>query len=215
MINPSSFKSIDLTMSFSQGMDGYTVEIAKKIEEDGWNARNLHFYSHAGTHMDAPLHFGLKGTIDEFTPKQLMGKAWVAHIPVKEPQRLLQVDDLGLIVSKFQAGDSLLLRTGWSEFVGQEKYRSELPRIGEELAHWCVDNQVKMLGVEPPSVADVNNLQEVTSIHQILLGGNVIIIEGLTNLDKIEAEQVLLIALPLKIAGGDGSPARVIALEEN
>ena len=81
------------------------------------------------------------------------------------------------------------------------------------MALWCLDNEVKMLGVEPPSVADVNNLKEVTEIHQILLKG-VIIIEGLTNLESLQSNCVELIALPLKIENGDGSPARVIAIEK-
>jgi kynurenine formamidase len=67
---------------------------------------------------------------------------------------------------------------------------------------------------EPSSVDDVNNLEEVTKIHEILLSGGVIIIEGLTNLSNIKRELVDLIALPLKIAQGDGAPTRVIALEE-
>ena len=111
-------------------------------------------------------------------------------------------------------GDKLLRQTDWSKLIGQHKYRNDLPRISESLARWCVDSQVKMLGVEPPSVADVNNLEEVSKIHQILLGGNVIIVEGLCNLDQLNQSEVLLIALPLKIHKGDGAPARVIALEE-
>ena len=98
--------------------------------------------------------------------------------------------------------------------MSKQRYREGLPRISEELAEWCVAKKIKMLGVEAPSVADVNNLPEVTLIQRVLLGGNVVIIEGLTNLDKIQQEKVQLIALPLKIQGGDGSPARVIALEE-
>jgi kynurenine formamidase len=70
-----------------------------------------------------------------------------------------------------------------------------------------------MLGVEPPSVADVNNLPEVTKIHEILLGGGITIIEGLCNLDQIKAEFVTLIALPIKYKNGDGAPARVVAIE--
>jgi kynurenine formamidase len=62
-------------------------------------------------------------------------------------------------------------------------------------------------------VADVNNLEELTNIHRILLGGGVIIVEGLTNLDQISSQVVTLAAFPLKIAGGDGAPARVIAFE--
>ena len=91
-------------------------------------------------------------------------------------------------------------------------FRNELPRISEELANWCVANKVKMIGVEPPSIADVNNLDEVTKIHKILLK-TVIIIEGLTNLEQLKSNCVELIALPLKIEDGDGSPARVIAIE--
>jgi arylformamidase len=71
-----------------------------------------------------------------------------------------------------------------------------------------------MLAVEPPSVADVNNLAEVTLIHKILLGGNIIIVEGICNTEDITKEIVQLIALPLKILKGDGAPARVIAIQE-
>ena len=77
-----------------------------------------------------------------------------------------------------------------------------------------VQKSIGILGVEPPSVADVNNLEEVTKIHQILLGGDVIIVEGLCNLDLIEKPKVKLIALPLKVTNGDGAPARVIAIQE-
>ena len=215
MLDFSKYNCIDLTMPYQEGIAGYAYDIARTVEKDGWNARTLHLYSHAGTHMDAPLHFGVsKDTIDEFLPSQLMGQAWVVNIPIHQSQQLITIEDLGSIANQFQVGDSLLLRTDWSQFVELPKYRNELPRISEGLAHWCVKNKVKMLGVEPPSVADVNNLEEVTIIHHILLKGQVIIIEGLTNLDQIQQPKVLLIALPLKIKDGDGAPARVIALEE-
>ena len=68
--------------------------------------------------------------------------------------------------------------------------------------------------MEPPSIADVMDMEEVTKIHEILLGGNIIIVEGLTNLDAVSKEKVKSIALPLKIKRGDGAPARVIAMEK-
>ena len=73
--------------------------------------------------------------------------------------------------------------------------------------------QVALIGVEPPSVADVNDREELVSIHRILLEGGVTIVEGLTNLDELTQKQVTFIALPLKIDGGDGSPVRAIAIE--
>jgi len=93
-------------------------------------------------------------------------------------------------------------------FVDEAKWRDELPRVSLELTRWRVEHRVKLLGVEPPSVADVNHLPELIGIHQTLLGGGVLIVEGLTNLDAIFQEKVFFAALPLKPLRGDGSPVR-------
>ena len=216
MIDLSQYHLHDLTHTYDSLVDGYSDSIAKKIDDDGWNARWLSIYSHAGTHMDAPLHFGVDGcTIDRVPLHLLMGKAHIGRIELQQNNQLLDVSDLGSIAHRIQPGDSLLLSTGWSEKLGSEAFRKHLPRISENLAHWCVSRKLKILGVEPPSVADVNNLNELTNIHRILFKGEVIIVEGLKNLNKIVADEVFLIALPLKISDGDGAPARVIALEKN
>jgi len=211
----SAYNLIDLTQTYDPGVPGFDYQISKSIEEDGWNARNLNIYSHAGTHMDAPAHFNLPGTIENIPPDQFIGRAWIAPILIHEHQQLILVKDLSpQIINDLQPGDSLILHTNWNPEIGLDVYRDALPRISEELALWCVNRQIKMLAVEPPSVADVNNMEEVTKIHLILLGGNVVIIEGLINVDKIQKDRVILMAFPLKIKGSDGSPARVIAFEE-
>jgi len=208
-------KYIDLTLTYHPNMPGVAFDTARTLEKDGWNAKTLHLYSHSGTHMDAPLHFGVDGpTIDQTPLESCIGPTWVVDLSGIAPKALISVEDLGEVARQFQAGDSLLLKTGWSQYLEEEKYRNGLPRISEELAHWCVQNKVKMLGVEPPSIADVNNLEEVTRIHQILLKGGVTIVEGLTHLDKITRKKVTFMALPLKIAGGDGAPARAIVIED-
>lgn len=205
----------DLTLAYDERMEGVSFENTKVLERDGWNARTLHIYGHSGTHMDAPLHFGVNsGTIDDLEPSDFIGHAHVLRLHVKEDSYLISVTDLQPVKDQILPGDSLLIQSGWSAFVHDHRYRNGLPRISEELAHWLVDRQVKMLGVEPPSVADVNNLEEVTRIHQILMKGGITIIEGLTNLDKIKGETCTLLAFPLKIKDGDGAPARVIAMED-
>jgi kynurenine formamidase len=174
--------------------------------------------------MDAPFHFGVSDeTIDAYPLTRFISKrAWLVNLSKIEAKSLIFVRDLGDIAQKFKKGDSLLLRTDWSKRLTtdgtsqeyREGYRNDLPRISKELAEWCVSKKVNVLGVEPPSVADVNNLPEVTEIHHILLRGGIIIVEGLTNLDLIEKQYVQLIALPLKIKKGDGAPCRVIAIEK-
>jgi kynurenine formamidase len=207
-------KITDLTLTYEEGMRGVAFETSKTKAFDGWNAKTLHLYSHAGTHMDAPFHFDVNDqTIDEFDVSRFICNSWVVPIDAHSKQKL-KVEDLGMFADLIEKGDGVILQTGWSEFVNESKYREELPGIHESLAHWFVEKGINMLAVEPPSIADVMDLEEVTKIHEILLGGDIIIVEGLTNLDALTKENVKLVALPLKIKDGDGAPARVIAIEE-
>lgn len=206
---------IDLTLPLTPGQRGVAMDPKFSRAREGWNAATWHLYSHAGTHMDAQVHFEAGAeTIDQHTPERCMGPAWIVRLPHTAPQALLTVSSLGPVAAKLRPGDSLLLNTGWSRHVSDTAlYRDQLPRIGEALALWCVEKKVKLLGVEPPSVADVNHLPEVTRIHEILLGGGVIIVEGLTNLDQLTSDCVFFTALPLKLSGGDGCPVRALAIE--
>jgi kynurenine formamidase len=208
-------KIVDLTLTYTNNFTGFSKEISRTVKKDGWNASTLTFYSHCGTHMDAPIHFNVsQQTIDEIPISDFVGKAWVIDVREVGSKGLITVNHIpNDVLNDFVSGDSLIFWTGWSQYVNTPKYRDDLPRISEDMANWCVDNKVKMIGVEPPSVADVNNIEEVTKIHEILLKG-VVIIEGLTNLKKLQSNCVELIALPLKISGGDGAPARVIAIEK-
>ncbi len=205
---------IDLTHTLTNALSGVSIMQAKTIEKDGWNAKNLNIYSHAGTHIDAPVHFGIDGpTIDEYTIDQLSGIAHVIDIPVSDQKKLLEVSDISKQNIQLVKGESVILKTGWNKmlYIDPTAYRDNLPRISEDLAHWFVEKQVKMIAVEAPSVSDVNNIKEVTAVHQILFRGGIIIIEGICNLEAIHTKKVELMALPLKIQNGDGAPARVIA----
>jgi arylformamidase len=206
---------IDLSLTLRAGMRGVSFEAARTLERDGWNARTLHLYSHAGTHMDAQTHFAAgQETIDQIPLDRCMGPAWLVSISNPEPGMLITIGHLGPVATRMKPGDSLLIRTGWSAHLDDVSlYRDHLPRISEELALWCVEHQVKMLGVEPPSVANVHQRAELTRIHSILLGGGVVIVEGLTNLELLRSPKVFFVALPLKIEGGDGCPCRAFAVE--
>jgi kynurenine formamidase len=207
---------IDLTLTVSPALRGVTFDTHTTVAEHGWNSRMLHLYSHSGTHMDAPRHFeaGDDSTIDQIPLDRCFGPAWVVDLTGIEPKALITVKHLGPVAQKARPDDGLLLRTGWAAHVNDPAvYRDGLPRIGPDLADWCVERRIRLLGVEPPSVADVNNLAEVTAIHRTLLGGNVIIVEGLTNLDALRHDRVFFGAVPLKIDGGDGSPCRAFALD--
>ncbi len=207
-------KVIDLSLDVNNDMPGVDVSVTKRLEVEGWNATTLSLYSHCGTHMDAPRHFLPEGaTLEQQDLSVCVGPATVVNVAPAQPRQLISVDDLGPLADTIEPGARLLFRTDWHKRYGTRSYRDQLPRISIDLANWLVERNVVLIGVEPPSVADVNNKQELTEVHQTLFRGNVLIVEGIANLDQITSPQVEFIALPLKITGGDGSPVRAIAIE--
>ena len=203
---------IDLTQTLSHGMRGVEIHPHTRLANEGYNTTNLHLYSHAGTHMDAPLHFLDGGaTIDQWPLAQCIGQALVVDLSFKTPDSLISVADLGAAAAKIGQGARVLLRTDWDDHATMPDYRTHFPRISRELATWLVAQGVWLVGVQTPSVASLADREELRDVHQILLRGGVVIVECLMNLRELP-EVVTFIALPLKVAGGDGSPVRAVAL---
>lgn len=207
-------KITDLSLPIEPGIRGFEIAPATSIEEEGWNTTTLSLYSHCATHMDAPRHFIPDGrTIDQQPLEACIGPALVIDLTPIAPKQLLKSDDFTSYEQRIRPGCRLLLRTDWYQRHGTPEYRDELPRISRELAQWFVERKVGLVGVEAPSVADVNDLTEVTEVHQTLLGGNVVIVEGLAHLDALGSDEVEFIGLPLNVIGGDGTPIRAVAIE--
>jgi kynurenine formamidase len=205
---------LDLSMPLESGMRGVSITPAMTLESDGWNASTLSLYSHCGTHMDAPCHFETGATgVDKLPLDACVGSTIVVDLTPVDLSEEISVERFKAAApAQDWDGARVLLRTDWSLRIGTPDYRDRLPRISLDLANWFVENKVALIGVEPPSIANVHDLDEVARIHQVLLNAGVVIIEGLTGLDRLPAEQFTLVALPLPISGGDGSPARVIAI---
>lgn len=208
---------VDLSLTLYPGMRGVDSDSASRIEVEGYNTTTLHLYSHAGTHMDAPLHFVPNGgTIDHVLLEKCIGPALLVDVTHIGPNGLIEVADLGDAAARISAGTRLLLRTDWSSHAEMEDYRTHMPRISADLARWLVERRIALLGVEQPSVASLRpeNRAELTEVHEILLRAETVIVEGLTNLHLLTQDVVHFIALPLKMRNCDGSPVRAVAIEE-
>lgn len=207
-----SRRIVDLTLTHYHGMRGVQIQPNTTIAEDGFNTTNLTLYSHAGTHMDAPRHFIDGGrTIDRLDLEKCVGPALVLDLSHKTPNSLITVADLAAYADQITPGARLLLRTDWDLHAEQPDYRTSFPRISPELAAWLVEREVWLIGLEMPSVASLQDKEELTLVHQTLLRGEVVIVECLANLRQLPP-QVTFVALPLKIQSGDGSPIRAIAI---
>jgi kynurenine formamidase len=208
-------KIIDLSITLQNDLRGVELEQKYTTQSRGWNAKTLHLYSHCGTHIDAPVHYDANdNTITDIPLERCMVECWVADITDIKAREQITVEHLGHIRDKIQTDKGLILKTGWSKQLGSPEYYLDLPRISMELAEWCVEKGISLLGVESHAIADPNNREEIIAIHRVLLKENIIIVEGLMNLDAIPDEKFTLMVFPLKIAEGDGSPVRAVGIIE-
>lgn len=207
---------VDLSLTLRPDVRGVSFEPRSTVADRGWNTTMLRLYSHAGTHLDAPHHFIDGGrTMEALDLEKCVGPARVIDLTFLKPRDLITVEHLAPYADRIGPGTRLLLKTGWSTHADLPDYRTHFPRVSLPLARWLAERKIALLGVEPPAVADVNDAEELITIHRTLLGAEIVIVEGLANLDALTQEEVTFIALPLKLEGGDGSPVRAIAVEED
>lgn len=207
---------IDITQKLNVDTRGVEILPQQVLEIDGWNSSFCKLSSLAGTHVSAPASFGmLNEDVSAYPVSRFISKARVVYVEEVIPGDILTCDILGDVEDAFVSGESLIIRTGWSEHVNhQEMYRDKLPTLGRDLAEWCVRKKVNVLGVEPPSVADLQDVEELQYIHRLLFRGGVIVVEGLTNLHSITKDFVDLYVFPLKIENSHDCPVRVVVMEE-
>ena len=104
--------------------------------------------------------------------------------------------------------DFLLFHTGWSRYWGKAEYFGDYPVPSLEVCRYALESGKKGLGIDP--IAD-----EGLTRHRLLLSQrDIVIIENLTNLDKIGEGLFLFAALPLKYENADGAPVRAVAMLE-
>ncbi len=200
-------KVIDLTLPIKD-----ILQPDDQAKQHGITMSWLHIHSHAGTHMDAPLHFLPSGHSMETMPlEKCVGPAIVVDMTHKEWNSIITVDDLLPYADQIGQGSRVLIRTDWDQHYGQEHYESMFPRIGVDSAEWLAARGIVLIGVEHPSVAALNSIEELTAVHHAFLKHNIVIVEGLAGLRHLPA-RVTFVALPLKLVGGDGTPTRAVAL---
>jgi kynurenine formamidase len=160
---------------------------------------------HCGTHMDAPYHFFGEGrAIDHVPLEHCMGPALLVRTNTLDIQRA----HLEPREAEMRELRRVIFNTGWHRRWGEADYFGEHPVISEDAAQYLTECGVVLVGIDTPSVDRVPY-----ATHLELLGKDVLIIENLTNLDRIAGDRFTLVAFPLKIAGRDGSPVRAIAFE--
>ena len=197
-----------------------------------WNA--FETGEHTGTHLDAPCHWATGRdleTVDAIAPKSLIGPAVVvdlAEVCERNPDTLLtpgHLRDWEERNGPIPSGAWILVRTGWdTRFNDHEAYSNvgddgmpHTPGISKEAAEFLTSER-DILGVGVETVGTDAGLAATFDPpfpnHNIMHGAGRMGLTSLTNLDRLPESGAVVIALPLKIEGGSGSPMRAIAIME-
>ncbi len=162
----------------------------------------LEMGAHTGTHMDAPAHFISGGIgIDNMPPDAAMGMARV--IPIHDRESI-KTDELAQ--HAIRRGERVLFKTYNSDRCWDtDSFVEDFVYLSAAAARYLAERRVRLVGVDYLSVGGFR--ADGVETHQALLNAGIWIIEGL-NLKQVRPGRVQLICLPLKIAGGDGAPAR-------
>ena len=175
-------------------------EQAATIDKEGWNEKRLCFNTHFGTHIDAPAHI-LKGTktLSDFPIETFVGECIVIDVRNQNP---IEVD-----ISDVKEGDIVFFYTDHIKKLNTEEYfKDSSPVLSEALAQKLVEKKIRIVGIDSWSPD-----HKPYKLHNLFLSNDVLIIENLTNLDKLVGKRCMCYILPLKVKDADGAPCRIIA----
>jgi kynurenine formamidase len=217
---------IDLSQEIVTGMQVFALHSPTHVlpwanrSAYGFQSEAIFCNSHAGTHVDAPIHFLKDGPpIDELPLDRFFGPAVVHDLSHLAARSHISAADLRRCAEQGaapQAGDFVLLRTGIDVQLGRPEYLTEYSGLSEEGATYLADLGVKGVGTD---AAGIDAPDAVTCpAHHVLLPRGIVVFENLACLDELHraagGRRFSFHALPLRIKGASGSPVRAMAILE-
>jgi kynurenine formamidase len=197
-----------------------------EIQDDGYYLRRFSLGEHSATHINAPNSFYVNGvSVDKYLASSLILPAVVINIckqAAVDSDYVLTVSDIQTWETQFgqiPAGNLVILYTGWQEKWSNQKAffnqdiqgKMHFPGFSQEATEFLITHrQIAGVGIDTHGV-DSGQDSNFT-INRLLLKRSLIVIENLTNLDKLPPQGTTLIIGILRLKGGSGSPAAIMAL---
>jgi kynurenine formamidase len=211
----------------------FRMEEISRYDERGpaWYWNNFSMGEHAGTHFDAPAHW-ISGkdlpnnAVDTIPPDRFIAPASVIDCSgeaASDPDFLLTIPFLEAWEARhgtIAAGSWLLLRTEWSkraarDYANLREDGAHTPGPAPEAVKWLVEER-DVLGFGTETIGtDAGQAQHFVPpfpAHFYMHGKGRYGLQCLTNLDLLPPKGAIIVAAPLKIRRGSGSPLRVLAL---
>jgi kynurenine formamidase len=230
----SSTPTLRLPEQFGQTASFELQEISAYDDRGpAWYWNNFRTGEHTGTHFDAPNHWitGRGGDdVSSVPPSRLVAPAAVidvSHRVAEDPDYLLEVEDVReweAMHGALPAGGWLFVRTGWdARSSSQEDYLNaddagpHTPGLSVACARWLAqESPVIGLGVETvgTDAGAAAGFDPMFPCHTMMHGAGKYGLTQLQNLADLPPTGAVVVAGPLRIVSGSGSPARVLALVE-
>lgn len=217
---------IDLSMPVDSGHFRWPVDRGRKgdfTQGDLFEASWLRTSCHGFTHMDAPRHMVPGGaTLDDLDLARVVGRAAVINLSDIQPNEAIGRERLADRAAHLAKGEIALFRTGWDTQRDwhDAAFWKDAPYITRDGAEWLLERGPTACAFDFPQDYTIRLLLdgEVRPIpehvtHDVLLRNNVTLIEYLVNTLAVPGPKTFLAALPVRMAGSDGAPARVIAID--
>ncbi len=223
--------ALELPPEFGQ-CAGFSSREVSRYDERGvaWYWNEFTMNEHTGTHFDAPVHW-ISGrdlannATDTIPPEHLIAPAVVVDLCAQaaaDPDLIVEPAHLEAWEAahgRIPAGAWLLLRTDWSkrgrsDYTNRREDGAHTPGPSADAVRFMLDRGVHGLGVETigTDAGQAHLFEPAYPAHTFLHGAGRYGLQCLTNLDLLPPTGALIIAAPLKIVGGSGSPLRVLAL---
>jgi len=184
------------------------------LEEDDYNSTILHVETHCGTHMDAPTHFLSKDeyrTIDEITVDEMITEGVICDFTHKEPGAGVSRQELveGAEQHDLSAGDYLIWDCGMAP-ADTDHYLRNFVWPEEGAAEYMVEQDIACFAIDALSADKPGAELHEHDVHYTLLPEDILIIEGVANLEAVEAGRYDVICTPIPYANRDGSQVRLL-----
>lgn len=185
----------------------------RTLPGDPFNVTDIHMVAHAGTHVDAPLHYFMDSPdMASIPPERLGGEGVVWRID-KDLDAVIEVADLEACRPLLEPGDIVAVDTGWAARFGTPEYERH-PSFSTAAAQWLLAKRIKLLACDFATPDLVYHLRQPGfdwPVHHILLANGILICEHLTGHAQLAGERVEFLFAALPIVEGDGAQARVTA----
>jgi len=208
---------IDLTHTLETGMPVFPGDTAPSFKivmthkNDGAQVIRMDIATHHGTHLDCPLHFfENRASTDQSAIENFYGPACMIDCTTFGEDEEIPLEHLLKINIDWEEISWVIIYTGWYRHWGTQKYFDHFPVLSVEAAEFLQSKNLKGIGLDVISIDAIESVDY--PIHNIVLGNGMYIIENLTNLHSVATNKFTLVAFPLKIKNGDGSPVRAVAL---